>query len=153
VQAVTHKGGTEQMIEAARKQPAELAKAIQQPIIKATTDSGSGAGGGRTGSSGSGSGMGGKQLLSGMQVDLDSDMQQIKARVLPGPWLSYRQGRAGREEMRSFNTGTSGCWNMTGFKFSSESLDVSVCTWFFRLQQWKTENNLCSRLWLCVWRH
>lgn len=108
------------MIEAARKQPAELAKAIQQPIIKATTDSSSSAGGGSSaGSSGSGSSIGGKQLLSSMKVELDSSMQQIKARVLPGPWLSYRQGRAGREDTRSFNTGTSGTWNMTGFKFSS----------------------------------
>lgn len=139
LQAVTHKGGTEQMIEAARKQPAELAKAIQQPIIKATTDSSS---------SRSGSGIGGKQLLSSLKVELDSSMQQIKVRVLPGPWLSYRQGRAGQEETRSFNTGTSGTWNMTGFKFSSGCCVLahvsSSGSWDFGFL------NSQSQLWLCV---
>jgi hypothetical protein len=96
------------MIEAARKQPGELAAAIQQPISNATTGSSSSGGGG------------GKEVLGRMKVELGSSMQQIKARVLPGPWLSYRQGRPGREETKTFNTGTSGTWNMNNFKFSSK---------------------------------
>lgn len=108
------------MIEAARKQPAELARAIEQPIITATTGSGgSGAAASSSTSSSGGSG-GGKEVLSRMKVELGSKMQEIKARVLPGPWLSYKQGRAGREETKSFNTGTSGTWNMNAFKFAGK---------------------------------
>ena len=47
-------------------------------------------------------------------------MQQIKGRVLPGPWLNYKTGRAGQEETKAFKTGTSGVWNMNNFKFSGK---------------------------------
>jgi hypothetical protein len=94
------------MIEAARKQPMELAEAIQQPILNATI--------------GSSSSSGGPEVLRRMKVELGSSMQEIKARVLPGPWLNYRQGRTGKEETQTFYTGTSGTWNMNHFKFSSK---------------------------------
>lgn len=103
------------MIEAARKQPAELQVAIQNPITTTTTGSSPA---GASSSRSSSSSNGGKEVLGRMKVELGSSMQQIKARVLPGPWLSYRQGRTGREETKTFNTGTSGTWNMNNFKFS-----------------------------------
>lgn len=105
------------MIEAARKQPGDLAAAIQQPVSKATTTSTASASSSSGGAQAHG---GGKQVLDGMNVQVDSRMQQIKARVLPGPWLKYRQGPAGREETRAYRTGVSGVWNMNNLKFSSE---------------------------------
>jgi hypothetical protein len=60
-----------------------------------------------------------------MQVGMESSMQQIKGRVLPGPWLNYKIGQAGQEETKAFKTGTSGVWNMNNFKFSGK---IEVCS-------------------------
>lgn len=102
---MTHKGGTEQMIEASRKQPQELAAAIQQPITQTTSSS-----------SRDGRGGEGQKVLQGMQVDLGSSMTRANARVLPGPWLSYKEAHTG--QVKALNTGTQGQWNMNRYKFS-----------------------------------
>lgn len=126
------------MIEAARKQPGDLASAIQQPVGQATSNSSSKqvrAGATRMEQCSVCCALAGpfilhhlrpllankgierqhrfkvccddtttslthcvailqqqnhSQVLSGMGVDVDSNMQRIKARVLPGPRLSYR---------------------------------------------------------------
>jgi hypothetical protein len=99
------------MIEGARKQPPDLAASIQDLMTKATAGSSS------SSSSGSSSGV---KVLEGMKVQLNNKMLQVNARVLPGPWLRYQTGQAGRETAGAFNPGTSGQWNMNRFKFSSE---------------------------------
>jgi len=102
---VTHKGGTEQMIEGARKQPQELAAAIQQPITQTTSSS-----------SRDGRGGEGQRVLQGMQVDLGSSMTRVKGRVLPGPWLAYKEAHTG--QVKAQNTAMQGQWNMNRNKFA-----------------------------------
>jgi hypothetical protein len=112
------------MIDGARKQPADLAASIQDLMTKATgtgsSSSGAGAHRSSTATHGSSSSSSGVKVLDGMKVQLNNKMLQVNARVLPGPWLRYQTGQAGRETAGAFSPGTSGQWNMNRFKFSSE---------------------------------
>lgn len=112
VQNVTHKGGTEQMIESARKDPAPLHAAIDQAVNPEHAAAS-------------------RALEAGFQLQLDRNMQQVQGRILPGPWLSYQQGGGpGLGQMRAINTGTTGKWNMEGKKFSSKGRTLgSVQAW------------------------
>lgn len=102
VQIITHKGGTEAMIDTARKQPDQLKHAI----LTALNPSGSEA-----------SDAPSKHLERGFGVQLPSNMTKIAGRVLPGPWLRYRTPGG---EASAISTGQRGSWNMNALQFTGD---------------------------------